>query len=443
MRVIAGLGITTWLLSNAAAALTPQDFAYGMPIMATEVAAAYRVQLPVDVYKVSVREDLGDVRVFNAQGEAVPYVIRRMDVRDAEGAPTQTLALFPLHADALAGAQGLRVTLDSPNGAIKLQTDGRAASDAPVSQYLIDARPLETAIAALQLSWPESSADFSGRMRIESSDDLATWRIIVAAAPIANLHAGTQQLIESRIETPHIKAKYWRLSFLGHGPSFELNEVRAEAAQGPPRVNWSTLMITGKADPRIPGDYDFDLGARFPLQRVNLILPDTNSVYLADFKSRARDQDPWREIIRAGVYRLATADGQQINGPIEVPLDRDRYWRVHLSGESGASVALRLQGSFTPSEIEFVAHGTPPYLLAYGSSDIAAAATDLSVMPSGALVSTATLGSRSALGGEGRIAAAGSPLDKRNILWAVLVLAVAALATMAARLARNRTRSRP
>jgi hypothetical protein len=441
VRALAAFGIFSCGLAHAAAApLTPQDFAYGMPILATELAAAYRVQLTVDVYKASVH-DLGDVRVFNAQGEAVPYVIRRMDVRNDAGhdAASQPLPLFPLSGDVQAGTPGLRVTLDT-SGAIRLQAEGRAATDAAVTQYILDARPLATAIAALQLSWPESSADFSGRMRIECSDDLSTWRVIVGAAPIANLHAGSQRLIENRIETPNTQAKFWRLSWLGKGPSVELNEVRAEAAQGPPRVNWSTLVITGTADRRSPSDYDFDLGAGFPLERVNLILPDTNSVYLADFKSRARGRDPWREVVRAGVYRLASADGQQINGPIEVPLDRDRYWRVHLSGESGASVPLRLEASFPVSEIEFVAHGAPPYLLAYGSSSVGAAATDLSVIPAGTLIATATLGSRSTLGGEGRIAAAGSPLDKRNVLWAVLVMAVAALAVMAARLARDRRR---
>jgi hypothetical protein len=442
MRALAAVLLLSWAVSCAAAAVTPQDFAYGMPILATELAPAYRVQLPVDVYKVSVH-DLGDVRVFNANGEAVPYVIERRDARaDGAGAPAQALPLFPLGSDGQAGTPGLRVTLD-PSGAIRLQTEGRAASGGAVAQYLLDARPLDTAIAALQLSWPQSSADFSGRMRIECSDDLATWRTIVSAAPIANLHAGSQKLIEDRIETPNTQAKFWRLSWLGTGPPFELTAVRAQAAQGPPRINWSTLVITGKADPRSPGDYEFDLGASFPLERVNLILPDTNSVYLADFKSRSQDKESWHEVTRAGVYRLASADGQQINGPIEVPLDRDRYWRVHLSGESGATVPLRFEGSFTPSDIEFVAHGTPPYLLAYGSSSVEAAATDLSVIPAGTLISTATLGSRSALGGESHLAAGGSPLDKRNILWAVLVMAVAALAAMAARLMRERRRVGP
>ena len=436
MRAALYLGCFCSLSANAAAALTPQDFAYGMPIMATELAAAYRVQLPVDVYRVSAQDDLGDVRVFNAEGEAVPYAIRHVAVR-ADSSPAQTLPLFALRGDPQSVSQGLRLQLDSPNGAIRLQTDGRAAQDGPIAQYLIDARPLDAPIAALQLSWPDSSADFSGRMRIECSDDLAPWRLVVAAAPVANLHAGSQQLIENRIEAPNIKAKFWRLSWLGARPSFELNQVRAEPAQGAPRVNWSTVVVAGHAAAGAPGDYDFDFGARLPLERVNIVLPDANSVYMADFKSCANEKTPWRTVTRAGVYRVTTADGQQTNGPIDVPLDHDRYWRVHLSGESSAAVALRLQGSFSPSEIEFLAHGKPPFLLAYGSTEIRAAATDLSVIPSGALISAAALGSRSVLGGDGRIAL-GSPLDKRTVLWAVLVLAVAALGTMAARLARGR-----
>lgn len=436
MRAALLLGALS-LSANAAPELTPQDFAYGMPVMATELAAAYRMQLPVDVYKVSAN-DLGDVRVFNADGEAVPYIIRRVEGKSESG-PAQPLPLFPLHGDAQSTPQGLRLTLDSPNGALKFQTNSQPAEAGPAAQYLVDARAFDASIAALKLSWPDSSADFSGKLRIESSDDLGTWHPVLAA-PIANLHAGGQQLVENRIITPSIKAKFLRLSWIGNKPSFELNEVQAEPSQGEPRVNWSTVVVAGHPVSGASGDYDFDLGARLPLERVNLVLPVVNSVYLADFKSRPDEKAPWRSVIRGGVYRVATSDGEQSNGPIEIAFDRDRYWRVHLSGESAAAVALRLQGSWSPSEIEFLAHGKPPFLLAYGSSSISAAATDLSVMPTGTLVSTATLGGRNVLGGEARISVVSALLDKRSVLWAVLVAGVAVLAVMAARLARDRRR---
>ena len=318
-----------------------------------------------------------------------------------------------------------------------MQTNGRAAENGPAAQYLIDARPLDAPIAALELSWPDSSADFSGRIRIESSDDLSTWHPLLAA-PIANLHAGGQQLVERRIVIPSLKAKFLRLSWIGNKPSFELSEVQAQVSAGEPRVNWSTVVMAGHAVTGEPGEYDFDLGTRLPLERVNLVLPDANSVYLADFKSRPDEKAPWHSVTRAGVYRVATSDGEQTNAPIEVPIDHDRYWRVHLSGEGGASLALRLQGSWSPSEIEFLAHGQPPFMLAYGSSSIDGAATDLSIIPSGTLVSTATLGPRNSLGGEARISIASALLDKRTLFWAVLVIAVAALAVMARRLARDK-----
>ena len=438
MRAALLLGI--FASTAHAAALTPQDFAYGMPIMAAEMAAAYRVQLPVDVYKVSVH-DLGDVRVFNADGEAVPYAIRRMDAHGEKG-PAQALPLFPLHGDAPASPQGLRLALDSPNGSLRLQsqaTAGSAADTDPAAQYVVDARHFDAEIAALQLSWPESSADFSGRIRVETSDDLGTWHALLAA-PVANLHAAGQQLIESRIALPSVKAKFLRLSWVGSRPTFALDEVRAESVEGEPRVNWSTVVVAGSAVAGKAGNYDFDLGARLPLERVNLALPEANSVYLADFESRPDEKAQWRTVSHAGVYRIATSDGEQSNGPIPVPLDHDRYWRVHLSGESGATLALRLQGSWSPSEIEFLAHGKPPFVLAYGSSSISGAATDLSVIPTGVLVSTATLAGRQTLGGEARIDALRALLDKRSMLWVVLMIAVVALAFMARRLARDRRR---
>jgi hypothetical protein len=79
-------------------------------------------------------------------------------------------------------------------------------------------------------------------------------------------------------------------------------------------------------------------------------------------------------------------------------------------------------------------------MLAYGSSSVDSAAMDLSVIPSGTLVSSASLGPRTVLGGEARISIASLLFDKRSLLWGVLAIAVAALAIMARRLARDRFR---
>jgi hypothetical protein len=66
-------------LSSAVQALplSPLDFAFGLPVITTQEAAAYRFPLPLTVYQGSVRADLGDIRLFNAGGVAVPFSLLR------------------------------------------------------------------------------------------------------------------------------------------------------------------------------------------------------------------------------------------------------------------------------------------------------------------------------------------------------------------------------
>lgn len=430
-----------WLLGSVvagvstAAPLTPQDFAYGMPIIAGEVATAYRLTLPPDVYRASVDQDLGDVRVFNSRGETVPYAIFRRGEPAAAG-PAQTLPLFPLRGDPRAAANGLKLTFDSGDGAVHLQTPPRSAEPGPVTEYIVDARRMDTAIASLQLIWPDASADFSGRMRIEISDDFANWRT-VATAPVANLHAAGQSLLEDRIDAAAAKAKFWRLIWVGAPPAFELSAVKATALHGNLSTQWSTVFINGTPDLSHPGEYRFDLGTRLPVERLNLVLPELNAVYAVELSSRPREQDAWIPVTRAGFYRLSTADGEQRNGEVSVGLHRERYWQARILGDGARLNPLRLEAKWSPADIEFVAQGPPPYQLAYGSAEIHSAETNLAILPAAATIAPATLGARGALGGEVRLSDARAT-TKRLVLWSVLTIAVVLLGTLAARLSRGR-----
>src|SRR5262249_40655297 len=57
------------------AQVTTNDFARGAEIHA-EGASLFRVALSDDVYLTATRPDLGDVRVLNASGQAVPHTLR-------------------------------------------------------------------------------------------------------------------------------------------------------------------------------------------------------------------------------------------------------------------------------------------------------------------------------------------------------------------------------
>jgi Protein of unknown function (DUF3999) len=395
-----------------AADLTPRNFAYGYPIVSPSDASAFRITLPLAIYQGAVRDDLGDLAVFNARGEVVPFFIRPMPAEPRPARPPESLPLFPLLGTAPATAAQMRVTVNSPRVALTLSSAEVAAGSVP-RQYILDTRALEESVTALQLVWEHAPPEFSGRLRIESSDDLDSWRLVAAAAPVASLQADGQEFLQARIELPPTRVKFWRLSWLGGVPSVPITKILAEFAQAHADPGWSSETVQARQDAR--GDYVFDLGGKDP-------------------------REAWTFVTRARFYRIHTPRGDDHNEPIAVPFNHDRYWLVRIPNP-GSAGDLALIAAWRPSEIVFLARGDPPFLVAYGSSSSTAARTDLTPFISDIAVPAATLANAETLGGAARLAAAKPPLPRRRwILWLVLLGALAALGYMAARLLAETSR---
>ncbi|MGB6489623.1 MAG: DUF3999 family protein [Steroidobacteraceae bacterium] len=124
-----------------------------------------------------------------------------------------------------------------------------------------------------------------------------------------------------------------------------------------------------------------------------------------------------------------------------------QHWRVRTS-EAGGGVGEgvpRLEVSWIPSKVVFLARGKSPFKLLYGNADAPSLALtpdailnpmgSQDVSRSGLLPGRATLEAGLLLGGPMRLKpAAASPDWRRWILWAVLLLGVGVLAVMAWRL---------
>jgi hypothetical protein len=245
-------------------------------------------------------------------------------------------------------------------------------------------------------------------------------------------------LIENHVALTPTKAKFWRISWLGTAPAFELTSVLAEPADGLVEPVRAVLEVPGEPDPADASGYAFDLGAHPPVTRVNVLLPEANSVIGIELSSRRTPRDPWRPVTRAGFYRLKTPDGEQQNAPLEIATDVDRYWRARITGSDNLPHApLRLRVEWVPNEVTFLARGPGPYLLAYGSAAAARADTDLSQIPSTLEIAPATVGTPQVLGGSSRLVAQHLFPWMRAVLWSVLILAVILLAGMAYRLLKE------
>jgi hypothetical protein len=440
-RMMAGILALSICSSLARAqAISPKEFAYGQFAIPSREAAAYRFALPFTVYQNTFREELADLRVFNAEGVVIPFSLLRPAAQSKAPKAPISLALFPLHEGARVLIDGVQLTINSAGSAVNLQTQNGTTRDGAVRQYLLDARPLDAPVSALQLGWPNAASEYTGRLSVEVSDDLAAWRSLVAAAPIANLRANGQTLVENRVEFAPAKAKFWRLSWLGAAPNFELTEILAQPSAGPAESERDTLDVIGVRDPKNVQEYTFDLNAHPPVSRINVVLPEANTVVDVELSSRAAPNNPWRPVMRSGFYRIKTSEGEQRNSSLEVSSNTDRYWRARLvGGGSSPGAPLRLHVEWVPNELTFLAQGHAPFLLAYGNASANRAEADLSHLPTTLEIAPATLSPPQALGGPTHLIAKPAPFPRNRVaLWSVLLVAVALLAWMAYRLSKER-----
>lgn len=440
--ICAALGASLMATGAVGAAdLVPQDFAYARQIETPDNATIYRVALPLDVYKNVVRSDLGDLRVFNASGKAVPYALRLPLDESTSRQPARQLPLFPLRGDPDAALEAVRGTIESGKAALDLQTQSPATAHDVILGYIVDGRSLDTPVAALQLDWPGDAAEFAGRLQVQASDDLGTWRTVTKGAPVANLRSDDEQLTEKRVEFPAQRANFWKLSWAGAAPSFALTALRAEPAAGPAEMKREQLTVRGKPVAQRLGEITFDLGAHVPVDRITLQLPERNSIVQAELLARASPAEPWRFVGKHGFYRLETRNGEMENGPVAITPTSQRFWlaKLDLHGGGLGTGQPQLTVGWLPHDVMFFASGKRPFELAYGSSVAQPFETSFASVPKSVPILRASLSPQRELGGTVRVKPMPAPFPwKITVLWTVLVLSGALLAGMTYRLVRKR-----
>ena len=181
--------------SCAAAVATAQtlssaDFATRWPLT-TAGDGLHVIELPEPVYRAAQTRDLADLRIFNAQDQALPiaFVPAPAPVAPTPTAVDLRLARLPAESEAresLLRSFALRVERDRERAVVEigpLSPAANAASEPPaIGGYLIDARPLKDLKGRLVLTFSSSAADYAGRVNILGSDDLVFWRPLASGA---------------------------------------------------------------------------------------------------------------------------------------------------------------------------------------------------------------------------------------------------------------------
>jgi len=431
----------------------PQDFAYGVPIQIDGREALYEVDIPASVYRGVTRRDLGDVRVFNGQGELVPFAPEPMPPRKSQPARPQAVRWFPIYTNQAQALDGVQLKVEKASGAtvVSVAGDNRKTSDKHrLAAYLIDVGELGKPYQVLQLDWRQKTGSFAINVRVDGSDDLKTWSTVVARAPLVRVDYAGQRLEQREIEFTPRTSRYLRLSFADARagqeaiPDLQLDltaaSVRTSAIALEAPRNWMEVQAT--AGDNI-GEYRFDLGGPYPIDRVRIGLVQNNTLATVDLLVRTTSAEPWRTVAHTVVYRL-TRDGQQIASPdLAVGTHTERYWllRVDQRGGGLGTSMPTLHAGWIPQKIVFAARGEAPFQIAYGNLRALPGAYPIDTVVPGwrdeprPLLPQAQTLPEHLLGGLGVLH---RPPDRKVwTLWTALTLGVVVLAWMAWRLARQ------
>lgn len=424
----------------------PKDFAYGMPLQTRSAGALHEVTLPVEVYRRLTRTDLGDLRVFNAAGEALPFVLRA----PAATEPARTwmaVPLFPLHTPSGAVSEDtvLEVRKDRGGQILRIETRAPGNAGSRLAGYVLDAGKLKQPVQALEIEWREAPREFLGRLIVEASPDLTSWSALTSGS-IAQMQFGGEQLERRVLEFAAREVKYLRLTWPARQETPALKGVKLALADtnAKPATQWLALAAAG-AGANV-GEYQFTFAGRAPVERARVTLPQPNTLARVELLAREEASRPWQSMASGLAYRLEQGT-EPLTSPA-LPLahrpDR-RHWLLRVQPpEALGREAPGLELGWTPQRLVFLARGQGPFQLVYGAVGVepvnypmSSLLADVEKQNAADKVQPATLGAEVVLGGEARLVKHFVASWKKWLLWTLLAMGVLVLGWMARRLVQQ------
>jgi hypothetical protein len=435
----ARLTLVTLLLAQGAGAATPtlDDYARGVLVEADTGLPLVEATLPDVVYANVTRADLGDVRVFNADGVAIPHAFCGAPSTIEPTVTEQALPVFELQAAARGNADAPSINVQTAGGTqVHVQESGPAAAD---GTHIIDVRGHAEPLRAIRFDWTASDGASEAKVRIEASDDLDRWIVIVPQSTLLRARHGAEELTRVRVELPPRHYEYLRVERADGGEPLAINSVIGELLAGQHDVEPQWFMPDTVVS-KVPDAMQFDAGRLAPVRYARLRLPQDNSSVRVSIDSRADESATWRERWSGESYVIVSQTERRESPPARFDATTDRYWQVRIVVPAAAQRPTSLELGYLPAKLRFLAQGPGPYTVAFGSrrADVAAPAScdgllaDVSAKDRARMIVQGQVGAVRDLGGE----TAFTPLPKQTplrliVLWFVLIAGVALLVAMA------------
>jgi hypothetical protein len=366
---------------------------------------------------------MADIRVFDAGGFPVPFMIRPVPGRIVEPPPVE-LPFFPWTEPGAAFPEGADIVIDARGTVLSIKNQGPGPAEAAAA-YLLDLSALPSDPSMLNVSLGAEGDIYNAAARIYASADLSRWEELGRPQTLACFGAGGAG--RETLELPPGAGRRYLLLKLDR-PGLSPRRIRAvfDKFEIPAPPGEKTIDGTWGEDRR---SVRYDTGGFYPLRLIDFPLPRPDSVEVL-VKYRFTAEEDWREAQRTILFRVNDGSGGTLSGGaletgVSAPL-----WELEAAGPFPSIPGCTIR--WTPQELVFLGRGPGPWTLAWGNGDYDSPGGFPGSL--GPNLEDAGIGEARPLGPP-RYEARPPPPARKNwepfILWGVLVIAVLVLSAMA------------
>jgi hypothetical protein len=432
-----------------------EDFAYGIELITDNSAPIYRLPIPQQVYQKIYRRDLGDIRIFNSNGQRIPYAIRVQKSRETTRSYWVNLPVFPLkgNPERLSRMDNIEIRVNDNGKIVDIHYQDESGQDDPIiPSYIIDLSGVKQNIDELVFDISNDAGSYLKSVFIEKSEDLNTWSMLVSNASLSRLQYGSHTLEKNNINIPGQRTNYLRFTWRDNSENLQVKSVRALLTTTGREIDqerqWSTVTGTQSAEDK--NKYEFDLGGIYPVDKVNVLLPDQNTLIDASLRSRNDPKSTWNTHYTGLFYKLEMQDTLIEQQDIPIRTTTARYWQLDVKTDNGIGSGLpQLKFAWIPNELYYLARGEGPFTLAYGNSQVQAPEKPINALmqvlsneQQQSMIQPAQLGNTITYRGDAALVPVKEVPWRQIFLWLIMVSAVITIAVIARKLYREMDKTR-
>jgi hypothetical protein len=321
------------------------------------------LETPEALYRGIERADRGDIRVFDAGGNSVPFLLRPLkgEITVPADAAVPVLVWNETTRRFSPNSFASNLEINSASGDIAVSV--RPESERDAALYLADLSAVEYPEQAAKLI---VSFDFSGdihfnaRVGIKGSDDLVNWE-----------DSGKTQIAAyynnpgvDRNEFSIPPKKYILLEFDGNVPPVSGAAVRFNPAESPAPLKKTSFEGTLSKDKKTAS---YNTAGHFPAKKIRFTLKEPAS-YRAALYSREDANADWMYIDEVDIFRIADAAVKESRETDIGYYSAPPLWKIESMGGHTFAETPLMELYWEGAELVFLASGKGPWTIAYGDA---------------------------------------------------------------------------